>query len=125
MGRLVGRQHRRAMALALVAGLAVVAAVVATRPFGPPPPDRRNCDGVSAEAGGCDPDQPRFTATTCEGVGREFGIELNRRALPDHQRPGCRVRWRWEPGGTAARPHRARREQSQPVPARPWNGGRL
>lgn len=43
------------------------------------PDPREVCDGVTRRTGGCDPGQPVFSATTCAGVGREFGIQLDRR----------------------------------------------
>lgn len=39
------------------------------------------CDGVPRKLGGCDPDQPRFTATTCAGLGQELGSEIDRHAV--------------------------------------------
>ena len=44
-------------------------------------PSASICDGVDAEMGGCDEEQPEFTATDCPGMGREFGAALDRRAL--------------------------------------------
>lgn len=43
------------------------------------PDPREVCDGVTRRAGGCDPGQPVFTEIACAGVGREFGIQLDRR----------------------------------------------
>ena len=40
------------------------------------------CDGVDSGLGGCDPDQPEFTGTTCESVAREFGAQLDDRIVP-------------------------------------------
>ena len=39
------------------------------------------CNGIPRRVGGCDRDQPRFTATTCAGAGEQFGTEVDRRAL--------------------------------------------
>jgi hypothetical protein len=39
------------------------------------------CDGVDSEAGGCDPDQPRFAGETCEDLGSEFGQQVDERVL--------------------------------------------
>ena len=39
------------------------------------------CDGVDGQMGGCDEEQPEFTATDCAGVGREFGALLDERTL--------------------------------------------
>jgi hypothetical protein len=40
------------------------------------------CDGVDSGLGGCDPDQPQFTGTSCESVAREFGAQLDDRLVP-------------------------------------------
>ena len=40
------------------------------------------CDGVDSGLGGCDPDQPEFTGTTCESVAHEFGAQLDDRIVP-------------------------------------------
>jgi hypothetical protein len=45
------------------------------------PSDAEVCDGISAEVGGCDRDQPSFEATTCEAVAAEFGRQLDVRVL--------------------------------------------
>ncbi len=39
------------------------------------------CGGVDAQLGGCDEEQPEFTATDCAGAGREFGALLDERTL--------------------------------------------
>lgn len=39
------------------------------------------CGFVSREVGGCDRNQPTFTASTCEGLAEEFGTQLNDRLL--------------------------------------------
>lgn len=42
-------------------------------------PSASICDGVDAEMGGCDQQQPEFAAADCAGVGREFGVYLDDR----------------------------------------------
>lgn len=42
-------------------------------------PSASICDGVDAQMGGCDEEQPEFAATDCAGVGREFGTYLDER----------------------------------------------
>ena len=37
------------------------------------------CDGITAEVGGCDEDQPTYTGTTCAELAREWGDEVDRR----------------------------------------------
>ncbi len=44
-------------------------------------PSRSICDGVGAELGGCDAEQPEFTQTECAAVGREFGALLDERTV--------------------------------------------
>jgi hypothetical protein len=39
------------------------------------------CDGISAEMGGCSPDRPTFSGTTCEAVGVEFGRQFDKAAV--------------------------------------------
>ncbi len=69
--------------LALVGGLLTAIAVLAGAAFvvgsGLADPNEA-CNSVPRRAGGCEPDQPRFTATTCDGVGQEYGDEIARRA---------------------------------------------
>lgn len=45
------------------------------------------CDGIDASLGGCAPDRPTFTATTCTEVGREYGTQLNGRLLQIYRGP--------------------------------------
>ena len=45
------------------------------------PPSASICDGVDAQMGGCDEQQPEFTATDCLGIGREFGAHMDDRTL--------------------------------------------
>lgn len=72
------------LSIMLLAVLAVTGAVLASGAW---PPSQGGgdpnavCEGVSAEVGGCDADQPTYTALTCEGVGQEFGTELDRRVV--------------------------------------------
>jgi hypothetical protein len=61
-------------------GLAVVLVLCAAS-CGLLPSDDEVCDGISAEAGGCDRDQPSFAATTCGAVAAEFGRQLDVRVL--------------------------------------------
>lgn len=44
-----------------------------------PTPSASICDGVDAQMGGCDEEQPEFAATDCSGVGRELGAYLDDR----------------------------------------------
>jgi hypothetical protein len=39
------------------------------------------CDGAPRELGGCTQDQPVFSGGSCAGVGREFGVQLDERAI--------------------------------------------
>lgn len=74
------RRRPLVVGLVLVAVMVTAGAVVVIAdPFRPDP--NEVCDGVTREAWGCDPDQPSFSATTCAGVGEEFGSQLDRRAL--------------------------------------------
>lgn len=45
------------------------------------------CDGIDASLGGCAPDRPAFTATTCTEVGLEYGTQLNGRLLQIYRGP--------------------------------------
>ncbi len=45
------------------------------------PSNEPDCDGVAAELGGCERNQPSFDATTCEAVAEAFGRQLDIRAL--------------------------------------------
>jgi len=38
----------------------------------------RVCDGVPADIGGCDPDQPVFVGATCDAIAREWGPAVER-----------------------------------------------
>lgn len=40
------------------------------------------CDGIDGAMGGCAPDRPTFSGTTCAAVGIEFGKQVNDRLLP-------------------------------------------
>ncbi|MDQ2964233.1 MAG: hypothetical protein M3R57_00060 [Chloroflexota bacterium] len=44
-------------------------------------PTETFCDGISSQLGGCDPDRPKFSGTTCDEVAREFGREIDTRLL--------------------------------------------
>ena len=37
------------------------------------------CDGIPADMGGCDEDQPTYTGTTCADLAREWGDEVDQR----------------------------------------------
>lgn len=69
------------LGIMLLAVLAVTGAVLATGAWQGGGDPNAVCEGVSAEVGGCDADQPTYTALTCEGVGQEFGTELDRRVV--------------------------------------------
>ena len=75
---IMSRRQLIVIGAALVLAVGVGAVVV----LGTRAPLPEVCDGVSRGTGGCDPDQPEFTADTCAGVAREFGIQLEERSLP-------------------------------------------
>ncbi len=79
---------RKAVAVVL-AVLAVGASYWAVTGLRAAPDDA--CNGVPQKVGGCLPDQPRFTATTCAGLGRELGSEIDRRALAIMEGPPSSV----------------------------------
>ena len=63
-----------------VAALMVLAGLIAgCGPSATATPE--SCDGVAAEMGGCDPDQPTFAGTTCAEVGAEWGEIVDERVL--------------------------------------------
>jgi hypothetical protein len=56
--------------------LGLIGVACGTQPGTDVTPARSICAGVDAEMGGCEERQPEFAATDCEGVGREFGAQL-------------------------------------------------
>lgn len=52
------------------------------------PTQRPLCDGITAEVGGCDEDQPAYTGTTCAELAREWGDEVDRRLTGVIDGPG-------------------------------------
>lgn len=63
-----------ATALVLIVGAAACQATAS--------PSSDVCEGVPADFGGCEQGQPAYAGTTCEEVGREFGVHLAERAQP-------------------------------------------
>ncbi len=39
------------------------------------------CNGIPSDIGGCAPDRPSYTATTCEGLAEQWGAEVDRRVV--------------------------------------------
>jgi len=39
------------------------------------------CDGISADFGGCSPDRPRFSGTSCSDLAAEWGRDVDRRIV--------------------------------------------
>jgi hypothetical protein len=39
------------------------------------------CDGIAAEFGGCSPDRPNYTSTTCADLAAEWGRDVDRRII--------------------------------------------
>jgi hypothetical protein len=74
-------QRTRAILAILVAAVAVIAVAVFVGRGPSTSAGSDICRGVPAELGGCDPDQPRYSGTTCAEIGREFGTQLNDRSL--------------------------------------------
>jgi hypothetical protein len=58
----------------LALGLLVAGCMGSAEPTQPP-----ICDGISANMGGCDEDQPTYTGATCPELAREWGDEVDRR----------------------------------------------
>jgi hypothetical protein len=69
----MGRLGLRVLAVATLCGLIIAAC-------GTPDPNEV-CDGVQRSLGGCDGNQPTYAGTTCDEVGREFGIQLDSRIV--------------------------------------------
>jgi hypothetical protein len=74
---------RRWMSGSRLLGCLLVAAFLtsACTPGRASSPTPSPCDGISAEIGGCDPDRPTFSGTTCAEVGAEWGETVDRRIL--------------------------------------------
>jgi hypothetical protein len=66
--------HRSVAVTCLALGL-LVAACTGTAEATQPP----TCDGISADMGGCDEDQPVYAGTTCEDLAKEWGNKVDRR----------------------------------------------
>ena len=49
---------------------------------GAAPSDPPACDGISAEAGGCDSSRPVFVGTTCEAIADEWVAAIDERVVP-------------------------------------------
>jgi hypothetical protein len=65
---------RRFAPACLALGLLVAGCIGSAEPTEPP-----LCDGITANVGGCDEDQPTYTGTTCAELAREWGDEVDRR----------------------------------------------
>jgi hypothetical protein len=50
--------------------------------IGASPSDPPACDGISAEAGGCDSSRPVFVGNTCEAVADEWVAAIDERVVP-------------------------------------------
>lgn len=94
----IARTRRLAWLVVLLAAVigALGVAVAAAGLFDPQP---EICDNVHRGLGGCDDDQPQFSGTTCDDVGREFGTQLDARVVKildgpdvvDHERKSARI----------------------------------
>ena len=74
-------RQRRVVARVLAAILILAAATLVGGCGIGAAPTPHACDGVAAEMGGCDADQPTFTGTTCAEVGEEWGAIVDTRVL--------------------------------------------
>lgn len=64
----------RLLVVTLIAGCGPIAGGSPTNPSA--------CDGISAEAGGCDSSRPVFVGTTCEGIADEWVAAIDGRVVP-------------------------------------------
>lgn len=64
------------LALLVVVGLSASCAIT-----GSPSPAATVCDGISGDIGGCTAERHTFTATTCEGLAREWATVLDRQVV--------------------------------------------
>jgi len=71
---------RRTSSLGTVV-LGLVVALLASSCTSVPSPSASSCDGVTAEAGGCNLSQTDFAGTTCAGVAAEWGKLVDRRLI--------------------------------------------
>ena len=71
-----GRGARGAALSVLVLAVLLVGACSA---FVAGEPSESQCNGIDAAVGGCDPDLPSFSATTCDAVADEAGRQLDAR----------------------------------------------
>lgn len=62
------------LALVVVIGLSASCTITAS-------PSPTVCDGISSDIGGCTAERHNFTATTCEGLAREWGTVLDRQVV--------------------------------------------
>lgn len=82
-----GVRERASWRRALLVSAAVVLGTIVAGCGANHEPTPSFCDGIDARIGGCDPDRPRYTGTTCTEVGGEFGRQLDARLVAIYRGP--------------------------------------